>query len=104
MKELDVLRLLLARRDNYSIADIEHLQGRVYSLTMNGEHHNAVILSSSFEFYELRYHLASELPSLVVCFVHDTVLPMKVLSLRVGKLAEPYELPADIKDVEKQRI
>lgn len=104
MKELDVLRLLLARRDNYSIAGIEHFQGRIYTLTMAGEYHRAVVLSRSFEYYERRYHLAEQPPTLIVCFAHDTVVPVTVLSLRAGHLANPYELPAAIRDVASQRF
>lgn len=104
MKEADVLRLLQARRDNYGIAgEITLVSGRVHSFIMNGEHYHAVVLVSSFEYYEYRYHLAKERPNLVVCYTHDTVLPMKCLSLRFSNLAEPYELPEQITDLEQQR-
>jgi hypothetical protein len=103
MKETDVLRLLLARRENYGVSNLEHLSGRVYSLVMNGERYTAVVLSHSFEFYEKRYHIADRVPNLVVCYAHDTVLPVKCLHLRAGNLAQVYELPEQIYDVEQQR-
>ena len=103
MNELDVFRLLLARRDNYGISEIAHISGRAYSLSMNGRTYNAVILPNSFSFYEKRYHIARHVPDLVICFVHDTVVPVACLSLKSGRIAPPYELPAHITNVETQR-
>jgi hypothetical protein len=103
MNELDVLRLLLARRDNYGITEIDHISGRAYSLVMNGRMYNAVVLSSSFDFYQLRYHIAKRVPDLVICFTHDTVIPVTCLSLKAGRIALPYDLPAQIVNVEAQR-
>jgi DUF917 family protein len=103
MTELDVLRLLLARRENYSITDIQHISGRAYSIVMRGKMYNAVILPNSFSFYELRYHIAKRLPDLIVCFTHDTVVPITCLSLKAGRIALPYDLPAHIRNVETQR-
>jgi hypothetical protein len=101
--EGDVLRLLLARRDNYQVSHLAHLRGRLYQVQMNDEPYTAVVLVSSFQFYERRYHLARRVPSLVVCYEHTTVLPVPVLSLRVGNFARPYELPEAIADVAAQR-
>jgi hypothetical protein len=71
---------------------------------MNAEHYTAVVLSHSFAYYELRYHLAQEeRPTLVICFVHNSVLPIAVLSLRAGNFAQPYEVPFEIEDIELQR-
>ncbi|GCE26411.1 hypothetical protein KDA_18950 [Dictyobacter alpinus] len=104
MTEKDVLRMALARRENYAITShITHLKGRVYALDMDGVHYNAVVLITSFQFYEKRYHVAKKVPSLVICYDHDTVLPVAVLSLRAGNFAKPYELPAEITDIEEQR-
>lgn len=103
MTELDVLRLLLARRDNYSISDIQPISGRAYSLVMNGRRYNAVVVSNSFDFYQLRYHIARQVPDLVICFTHDTVIPVTCLSLKAGRIALPYELPAHITNVAAQR-
>lgn len=103
MTENDVLRLFLARRENYDVSHISQRQGRVYSVTMEGKHYNAVVLVSSFQFYELRYHIADEVPSMVICYEHNTVLPVAVLSLRAGNFAKPYELPESITDVIAQR-
>jgi hypothetical protein len=72
MNELDVFRLLLARRDNYDISEIAHISGRAYSLVMEGRRYTAVVLSNSFDFYQLRYHIAKRVPDLVICFTHDT--------------------------------
>jgi hypothetical protein len=101
--ETDVLRMLLARRDNYAVVGITPIRGRVYDVEIGNEHYNAVVLISSFEFYEKRYHIAEMLPTLVICFEHNTVLPIPVLSMRAGNLAKPYELPQEITDVEAQR-
>jgi hypothetical protein len=103
MTELEVFRLLLARRENYRISEIHHISGRAYSLVMEGRRYNAVILSRSFDFYELRYHLGKKIPDLVICFVHDTVLPITCLSLKAGRIALPHDLPAHITNVEAQR-
>lgn len=103
MTESEVFRLLITRRDNYAISEIHHISGRSYSLVMNGRKYNAVILSRSFDFYEMRYHLGKRLPDLVICFQHDTVLPIEVLSLKSSRMADAYELPAQITNVEQQR-
>lgn len=103
MNELDVLRLLLARRENYGISEISHISGRAYSLVMNGKMYNAVILPHSFDFYQMRYHIAKNVPTLVVCEAHDTVIPVTCLSLKSGRIALPYDLPAQITNVEAQR-
>src|SRR5579859_3917705 len=103
MNELDVLRMLLARRENYAITSVTALQGRLYHVVMRGEPYMAVILCSSFDFLRKRYHIAKDVPTLVICFEHTTVLPVKVLSMRAGNLAEPYELPQEITDLKRQR-
>ncbi|SRR6266571_3179151 len=103
MNELDVSRLLLARRENYGISEIAHISGRAYSVVMNGHCYNAVVVPTSFDFYQMRYHLAKRVPDLVICFEHTTVLPVCCLSMKAGRIAEPYDLPGGITDVEKQR-
>jgi hypothetical protein len=103
MTELDVFRLLLARRDNYDISEIKPIGGRAYSLIMRGQRYTALVLSSSFQYYELRYHIAKRLPDLVICMQHDTVLPIPVLSMKSSRLAKPCELPGGITNLEKQR-
>lgn len=104
LTETDVLRLFLARRENYAVSHFSHQKGRVYALVMDGDSYTAVVLLSSFQFYEKRYHIANSMPSLVICYEHNTVLPVAVLSLRAGNFAKPYELPAEISDVELQRF
>src|SRR5882757_8788786 len=103
MTEADVLYLFLARVDNYSVTNVAHIRGRAYSVTMNGERYNAVVLPNSFSFYEKRYHLAKKRPDLVICFEHNTVLPVPVLSMKAGRLAQKYDLPTGITNVEQQR-
>jgi hypothetical protein len=103
MKEIDVLDMFRARVDNYAVSRIKPLRGRLYEVTMNGEYYRAVVLSDSFAFYELRYHLAQQKPTLVICYMHNTVLPIPVLSMRVGNFARAYELPEEIEDIEQQR-
>lgn len=103
MTELEVFRLLLARRDNYGISEIAHISGRAYSLVMRGKTYYAVILPNSFSFYEMRYHIAKRVPDLVICFQHDTVLAASCLSMKSGRLADPYDLPSGITDVKRQR-
>lgn len=104
MKERDVLTMLLARKDNYGVTDIEHIRGRMYGVTMNGSRYNAVAVVSSFEFYTHRYHVAKHVPTLCICFVHDTVLAVPCLSLAKGNLAQAYDLPEKITDIESQRL
>jgi hypothetical protein len=103
MNELDVFRLLLARRDNYDVSEVKPIGGRAYSIVMGGQRYIAVVLSSSFQYYELRYHIAKRLPDLVICGIHDSVLPIPVLSMKASRLANPCELPAGITNMEKQR-
>lgn len=104
MIEKDVLALLMARRENYAITHIAHQKGRAYTVIMAGVQYHAVVLVSSFEYYEKRYHIAKSVPSLVICYEHNTVLPIPVLSLRAGNLAEPYELPETINNIAAQRF
>jgi hypothetical protein len=104
VKESDVLRMFLARADNYNVTAITHTRGRAYSVVMGGKTYNAVLLLHSFQYYELQYHIARHKPDLVICYMHDSVLPIPVLSMRVGNLAEPYDLPEDIEDVKSQRF
>jgi len=103
MTEQEVFKLLLARRENYGISEITHISGRAYSLIMHGQHRTAVILSNSFDFYERRYHLAKQIPDMVICFAHDTVLAVSCLSLKSSRVARPYDLPGQITNVEAQR-
>lgn len=103
MRESDVLRMFLARADNYSVTSVKHSLGRAYSVEMAGKTHNAVILLNSFQYYELQYHIARKKPDLIICYRHDSVLPMPVLSIRAGNYAQAYELPEEIKDLEEQR-
>jgi hypothetical protein len=103
MNETDVFHLLLARRDNYDISEIAHISGRAYSLVMRGKQYNAVLLPSSFDFYQMRYHLAKHVPDLVICFTHNTVIDVTCLSLKDGRIAGPCELPGGITDVARQR-
>jgi hypothetical protein len=70
---------------------------------MNEEDYTAVVLTHSFAYYEKRYHISRTRPTLIVCYVHDTVVPIPVLSMRAGNFAKAYELPAEIEDIEKQR-
>ena len=104
MKEADILRMFEARADNYAVKDISHIRGRAYSLTMAGKQYNAVVLYTSFQYYELRYHLAKVKPTFIICYQHNTVVPISVLSLKAGRLAKEYELPEEITDVEAQRF
>src|SRR5882757_5407891 len=103
MTEADVLYLFLARVDNYGVTSVTHIRGRSYSVTMNKECYTAVVLPSSFDFYQKRYHLAKQRPDLVICFAHNTCLPVPVLSMKAGKLAQKYDLPTGITNVEQQR-
>jgi hypothetical protein len=104
MKELDVVRAVMARADNYAITSIKPTYGRFWSVIMNNEQYNAVVLVHSFEYYERRYHVAKTMkPTLILCFVHDTVVPVPVLSMRAGNFAKAYELPTEIEDIETQR-
>ena len=103
MKEVDVLRMLHARADNYGITAIDLICGRLYSVTMNGEVYKAVVLLHSFGYYEKRYHISPNKPTMIVCYVHDTVVPIPVLSTRVGNFAQAYELPEEIEDIQAQR-
>lgn len=103
MTELDVLRLLLARRENYGISELVPISGRAYSLVMGMRAYTAIIVTNSFNFYQLRYHIIKRPPDLVICFVHDTVVPVTCLSLKAGRIAMPYDLPAHIRNVERQR-
>lgn len=103
MRETDVLRMFLARADNYSVTDIKHTRGRAYSVVMEGKTYNAVVLLNSFQYYELQYHIAKIKPDLIICYRHDTSLPIEVLSMRAGRLAKAHDLPEEIENLEAQR-
>lgn len=103
MKEIHVLRMLLARMDTYDITHIEHIRGRIYTVTMAGQQYRAVMLVNSYSYYEDRYHLPKNKPDLVICYEHDTVLPIPALSMRFGNLAKPFEKPEGIDDIVTQR-
>lgn len=96
MKEIDVVGLLLARRENYDVGSVNAFYGNTYTVMMGGRSYNAVVLVASFDYYVRRYHMAKVLPTLVICFEHTTVLPIPVLSLKGGNLAQAYELPQDV--------
>jgi len=92
MKVTDVMGLFLARRENYNVSDIRHLHGDMWHVTMEGKPYTAVVLLKSFDYYEKRYHLAKEAPTLVLCFQHNTALPIYALALREGEFTNPFEL------------
>jgi hypothetical protein len=71
---------------------------------MESKTYNAVALLSSFQYYELQYHIARKRPDLVICYQHNSVLPIPVLSTKHGNYAQPYELPEEIEDLEAQRF
>lgn len=102
-KEAEVFRLLWAGQDSYEVSDIEHISARTYSLVMKGQYYNAVILPTSFDFYEKRYHIAKHVPNLVICFTNNTVLPVPVLSVKDGNYTESCKMPEEIENLEEQR-
>ena len=104
MKVSDVMGLFLARRENYKASDIRHLHGDMYALAMHGKTYTAVVLLASFDYYAKRYHLAKDAPDLVICFQHNTALPISALAMRDGEIAAPYELPSAITDITVQRV
>src|SRR5271157_1179449 len=104
MREIDILRMFEARADNYAISSISHIRGRAYSFVMSGKQYNAVVLNTSFDYYQLQYHLSKAKPNFIVCYQHNTVVPVPVLSLKAGRFAKEYELPEEIVDVESQRF
>jgi hypothetical protein len=89
--------------DTYGITQITHVRGRIYDVVMNGEQSRAVMLVNSYSYYEDRYHIAKKQPALVICYEHDTVLPIPALSMRFSNLAKPYEKPEGIDDIVAQR-
>jgi hypothetical protein len=97
------LYAVLARRDNYDLTDIEHFRGKYFDVVLQGRRYTAVVLFSSFEFYVKRYHLADIQPTLCICKVHDTVLPIACLHLQASNFAAPYELPEQIAHVGDKR-
>lgn len=103
MKEIHVLRMFLARMDNYGVTHIAHVRGRIYEVVMNGQQHKAVLLVNSYSYYDDRYHIAKNKPTMVICYEHDTVLPIPALSMRYGNYAKSYERPEGIKDIVAQR-
>lgn len=103
MTERDVLRMLLASADAHSVEHIASVRGHAYTLTMEGKPYSAVLLVNSFDFYTKGLHLSAKKPTLVICYTHDTVLPVACLSLRAGNYATPYAKPEGIGDVAELR-
>ena len=103
MKVRDVMGLFLARRENYSVSNIAHLHGDMWHIAMGEQSYTAVVLLKSFDYYVKRYHLAKQAPTLVICFQHNTCLPIRALALKEGEITEAFELPTVITDIETQR-
>jgi hypothetical protein len=70
--------------------------GTAFSALLNGKPVHGVTLVRSSDFWKYRLHLRSKQQSpvgLVVCYRHDSVVPVHVLALEDGRDYEPEDLP-----------
>jgi hypothetical protein len=99
MRETDVIKLLRARAESYDVSTIAHIKGQRYRVVWKGQEYDAVCLLRSFDFYEKRYHLCLDKPDLIICFKHDTWLPIPCMALALGNIAiAPEDYPEGITD------
>jgi hypothetical protein len=68
--------------------------GLAFSALLNGNTVRGVALVRSSDYWEYRLHLRRQSPiGLVVCYRHDSVVPVHVLALEDGRDYEPEDLP-----------
>ncbi len=67
--------------------------GYAFSALLNSKTVQGVVLVQSSDFWEYRLHLEQSALELVVCYRHDSVVPVHVLALEDGRDYAPEDLP-----------
>ncbi len=68
-------------------------RGTGFVATYAGQTARGLVLARSSDFWQYRLHLARSPLDLVVCYRHDTVLPITVVEIETGKHYTPHEYP-----------
>jgi hypothetical protein len=79
------------------LGQFSHVQlaprGSGFSANYAGQAARGIVLVRSSDFWEYRLHLARTPLDLVVCYRHDTLLPVTVVELETGKHYRPHDYP-----------
>ena len=67
--------------------------GTGFLATYAGQMARGMALVRSSDFWHYRLHLARFSLDLIVCYRHDTVLPVTVVEIETGKHYQPHEYP-----------
>lgn len=71
-------------------------RGLAFSALLNNKPVRGVALVQSSDFWKYRLHLSTKrqpTPGLLVCYRHDSVVPVYVQALEDGRLYDPEDLP-----------
>ena len=76
-------------------------RGSAFSCAYKGSAARGIVLVRSSDFWEYRLHLAQAgAPSLVVCYRHDTCLPVPIIELESGHQYKMHEFPRQFNSFE----
>lgn len=95
MNRNDVKSLFLTHAPRMAVLNIQPFgKPWMYTALFNRVHLLAVIVVNSSDYWELRLHLSKRANvGMVICWKHDSCLPVGVLSLETGQTSEPYAIP-----------
>ena len=98
------LHFLVQAAHYRAIKDIQPTgHGYAFAALLNGKPTNGVVLVRSSDFWEYRLHMHKTPPGLVVCYRHDSVLPVHVFALEDGRDYDREDLPGKYPDLAKVR-
>ena len=92
MTVLTVFALQWHRLGSFSSVQLSP-RGSSFVATYAGQLARGMALVRSSDFWQYRLHLARVPLDLVVCYRHDTVLPVTVVEIETGKHYTPHEYP-----------
>jgi hypothetical protein len=88
---------------NHFLVQVEHFphikqvafsgRGMAFSALLHGKPVRGIVLARSSEYWACRLHLQRTTPDLIVCYQHDSVVPVHVLALEDGRAYSPEDLP-----------
>lgn len=79
-------------------------RGSAFTCAYKGSAAHGIVLVRSSDFWEYRLHLPgkqSAPPTLVVCYRHDTVVPVPVIELETGHQYKAHEFPRQFTSFEE---
>ena len=68
-------------------------RGTGFVATYAGQTARGLVLARSSDFWQYRLHLARSPIEMVVCYRHDTILPVTVVEIETGNHYQPHEYP-----------